>query len=69
LLSLFVRQRLTMLVSKETARDLVPLAELIEAGKLTPTIDQTFPLDQAQEAMRHLEAGRVKGKVAITVAG
>lgn len=69
LLSLFVRQRLTMLVNKETARDLEPLTELIDSGKLTPSIDTTFPLERAQEAMRRLEAGEVKGKLAIRIAG
>jgi NADPH:quinone reductase-like Zn-dependent oxidoreductase len=68
LLSLFVRQRLKMFANKETAQDLAPLKELIEAGELTPTIDRTYPLERAQEAMRLLEAGKVKGKVAITVA-
>ena len=66
-LSLFVRQRLTMLASKEHYADLEPLTELIEAGKITPSIDRTYPLDEAQEAMRHLEAGQVRGKVAIVI--
>ena len=30
-------------------------------------IDRSYPLDQAPEAMRHLVAGQVRGKVAITV--
>ena len=44
-------------VAKERASDLERLAELIEAGKVTPSIDRTYPLDQVPEAMRHLEAG------------
>jgi NADPH:quinone reductase-like Zn-dependent oxidoreductase len=67
LLSLFVRQRLTMLVSKERASDLERLTPLIEAGKITPSVDRTYPLDQVPEAMRHLESGQVRGKVAITL--
>jgi NADPH:quinone reductase-like Zn-dependent oxidoreductase len=63
----FVRQRLTMLVCRENAADLERLAELVDAGTLTPALDRTFPLDQVQDAMRYLEAGRVRGKVAITV--
>ena len=62
-----MRQRLTMLASKERASDLERLTELIEAGTVTPSIDRTYPLDQVQEAMRHLEAGNVRGKVAITI--
>ncbi|MGH3505612.1 MAG: NAD(P)-dependent alcohol dehydrogenase [Nocardioidaceae bacterium] len=67
LLSLFVRQRLTMLASKERAGDLERLSPLIEAGKVVPSIDRTYPLDRVAEAMRHLEAGDVRGKVAITI--
>jgi len=67
LVSLFVRQRLTMLASKERASDLERLAEHIEAGRLTPTIDRTYSLSEVPDAMRHLEAGHVRGKVAITI--
>src|SRR4029079_9312116 len=42
-LSVFVRQRLTMLASKEHHADLEPLAELIEAGRVTPSIERTYP--------------------------
>ena len=56
-----------MLASKERASDLERLAELIEAGTVTPSIDRTYPLEQVPEAMRHLEAGQVRGKVAITI--
>ncbi len=65
-LSLFVRQRLTMLVSKEDGPDLEALTELIEAGSVTPMVDRTYPLDQAQDAMRQLEAGLVRGKIVVS---
>ena len=67
LLSPFVRQRLTMLASKERASDQERLTPLIEAGTVTPSIDSTYPLDRVPEAMRHLETGRVRGKVVITI--
>jgi NADPH:quinone reductase-like Zn-dependent oxidoreductase len=66
-LSRFVRQRLTMFVAKQRARDLERLTDLIEAGKVAPCVDRTYPLDGAAEAMRLLEAGKVRGKVAITI--
>jgi NADPH:quinone reductase-like Zn-dependent oxidoreductase len=66
-LSLFVSQRLTMLASKERASDQEVLTDLIEAGKVTPTIDRTYPLDSVPDAMRHLETGEARGKIAITV--
>jgi len=67
ILSRFVRQRLRPLVSKERREDLVVLKDLIEAGKVTPVIDRTYPLSEAPEAMRHLEAGHARGKIVITV--
>jgi len=65
--SLFVRPRLTMLASKERATDLERLAEYLDAGTVTPSVDRTYPLDQVPDAMRHLEDGHVRGKVAITI--
>jgi 2-desacetyl-2-hydroxyethyl bacteriochlorophyllide A dehydrogenase len=66
-LSPFIRQRLAMKVPKEHHADLQRLAELIEAGELTPFVDKTYPLHQAADAMRHLEAGHARGKIVITV--
>lgn len=65
--SMFVRQRLTGLLCKERSDDFETLAELIVAGKLTPSIGKSFPLDQVAQAMRALEGGAVCGKVAIFV--
>jgi NADPH:quinone reductase-like Zn-dependent oxidoreductase len=65
-LSPFLRQRLTMLASKERGTDLGPLTDLIDAGALTPTLERVYPLEQAADALRHLEAGSVRGKLAIT---
>jgi NADPH:quinone reductase-like Zn-dependent oxidoreductase len=67
LLSALVRQRLRPLVSKERRADLLVLKELIEAGKVTPVIDRTYPLHEAPEAIRYLEQGHARGKVVITV--
>lgn len=66
-LSPFVRQRLTMFFGKVNAVDLERLTELMEAGAVTPSLDRTFPLDRVEEAMAYLVAGKVRGKVAITV--
>jgi len=66
-LSPLLRQRLTMVTAKQSAIDLERLAELIEAGTVTPSIDRTYPLDQVPAAMRYLEAGNARGKVVITI--
>jgi NADPH:quinone reductase-like Zn-dependent oxidoreductase len=67
LLSVFVKQRLALLVSKESAGDYARLTDLIEAGRLVPSIDRTYPLEDAPLAVRQLEAGHVRGKIAITI--
>jgi NADPH:quinone reductase-like Zn-dependent oxidoreductase len=66
-LSPFVRQRLTIRFPKETHVDIERLVELIEAGQLTPVIDRTYELAAAADAMRHLEAGHARGKIAIAI--
>jgi NADPH:quinone reductase-like Zn-dependent oxidoreductase len=66
-LSRFVGQRLRMLSSKPRQRDLQALRELIEAGKLTPVIDRTYPLAEVPEAIRQLLQGHGRGKIVITV--
>lgn len=65
-LSPFVKQRLLMLVSTESGSDLEALTELIEQGSVTAAIDRTYPLEQAADALRHLERGDVRGKLVIT---
>ena len=66
-LSPFLRQRLTMVTPRQRPADLDRLTELIQAGTITPSIGATYPLDQVPEAMRHLEAGDARGKIAITI--
>ena len=66
-LSPFVGQRLTILGPKEHYTVLERLTELIENGQLVPVIEQTYPLSDMPDAMRHLQAGRARGKLVITV--
>lgn len=63
----FVPQSLKMLLAAERSQDLEQLSGFIADGQLTPCLERTFPLDQAAAAMRHLESGNVRGKVAITL--
>jgi NADPH:quinone reductase-like Zn-dependent oxidoreductase len=43
------------------------LKELLQAGKLTPVIDSTYPLSEAREALRHMIEDETMGKVIIKV--
>jgi NADPH:quinone reductase-like Zn-dependent oxidoreductase len=67
LLSLFVRQTLSMLASKENAKDLSELRDRIETGEVTPAIDRTYPLSEAADAIQYVSEGRARGKVVIAV--
>jgi NADPH:quinone reductase-like Zn-dependent oxidoreductase len=65
--SMFVSQRLTMLASKERHTDLEALRPFLENGQVTPVIDRTYTLAEVPAAMKHLEAGLARGKIAITI--
>jgi NADPH:quinone reductase-like Zn-dependent oxidoreductase len=66
-ISPFLRQRLAMHTTKERATDLDPLTQLIQAGRLVPSLERTFPLEQVPDALRQLASGTVRGKVAIAL--
>ena len=68
LLSPFVEPEAGHVRRTENHEDLIVLTELIEAGKVTPAIDRTYPLAEAAEAIRYLRDGHARGKVVITVA-
>ncbi len=67
LLSMFVGQKLGTFIAKQNGQDLVALAELIEAGMITPVIGTTLPLEEVPTAIRYLAEGHARGKVVITV--
>ncbi len=66
-LSLFVRKQRPPFYAPVRKRDLVDLKKLIEAGKVTPVIDRTYPLSETGDAMGYIGEGHARGKVAITV--
>jgi NADPH:quinone reductase-like Zn-dependent oxidoreductase len=49
------------------ADDVETLKGLIAAGKLKPVIDRRFRLGEVVDALRHVDTGRARGKVVITV--
>jgi NADPH:quinone reductase-like Zn-dependent oxidoreductase len=60
-------QRLLAFLAHQDKADLVMLRELVEAGKLTPVIDRTYPLSETAEAIRYLETGHARAKVVVTL--
>ena len=67
LLNPFVRERLAVFVTKENGADLATLAGMIASGQVRPVIDRTYPLAEAAEALRYLEAGHARGKIILAV--
>jgi NADPH:quinone reductase-like Zn-dependent oxidoreductase len=63
-----VRERLRLIPHEQKREQLLTLTGLIEAGKLTPVLDRTYPLAGTAEALRRVEQGHARGKVVITVA-
>jgi NADPH:quinone reductase-like Zn-dependent oxidoreductase len=67
LLSRFGSRKMLPFLAEFSNADLIVLKELIEAGKVTPVIDRTYPLSETAEAIRYIEEGHARGKVVITV--
>jgi len=69
MISMTGKKKMGNLLKKSNKKDLVVLKEFLEAGKITPVIDRTYPLAEVPEAIRNLENGHARGKVVITVPG
>jgi len=63
----FVRQRLTMFISKEHHSWMETLATYLESGAVVPAIDGRFRLDETADALRRLEEGHTSGKSVIVI--
>jgi NADPH:quinone reductase-like Zn-dependent oxidoreductase len=61
-----LRQRVTFFMAGGGPEDLVFLKDLIEAGKLRPVVERTYPLAEAREAVRYVGTGQARAKVVIT---
>jgi NADPH:quinone reductase-like Zn-dependent oxidoreductase len=67
LASLGASQKVVFFVAKFNREDFVVLQELLEAGKVTPIIDRTYPLSEVSAALSYLGEGHARAKVVITV--
>lgn len=53
--------------ASKTNRDLAFLGELFDQGKVTPVVDNVFPLAKTADAFRHYESGNFVGKIVVFV--
>jgi NADPH:quinone reductase-like Zn-dependent oxidoreductase len=60
-------KKIRVLAVRPNIEDLDFMKELIEAGKVTPVIDRTYPLSEVPEAMGYVGKGHAQGKVVISV--
>ena len=67
LASLRARQKVVFFIAKMPWEDLTLLAELLEAGTLTPVIERRYELSQVREALAYLGEGHAQGKLVITI--
>jgi NADPH:quinone reductase-like Zn-dependent oxidoreductase len=65
--SRFRSQTTKFFVAKITTEHLSLMRELIEAGKVRPVVERTYPLSEAADALAHLGEGHARGKIVITV--
>ncbi len=66
--SMFLRQRLAMLVGFVKPEPLQALADILGQPGVTPAVDRVFPLEEAADAMHTLVSGQVRGKLVLRVA-
>ncbi len=65
-LARFVKQLRGPGLPMPTRKDaMAVLREFLEAGKITPIIDSTYPLSEVREAFRHMIEDELQGKVII----
>jgi NADPH:quinone reductase-like Zn-dependent oxidoreductase len=60
-------QKMGNILAKPNQMDLAFIKDLLEAGKVKPVIDRSYPLSQLPDAIRYLEEGHARGKVVITM--
>jgi NADPH:quinone reductase-like Zn-dependent oxidoreductase len=57
----------SMGIAKVNQEDLVTLGELLKDGKLAPSIDRRYPLNETADALRHIAEQHAQGKIVIEI--
>lgn len=65
--ALFSSKRCGFIAVKPVASDFAQIASWIDGGKLTSSVDATFPLAELPTALARARSGEVRGKIAITI--
>jgi len=60
--------RYSFLFMRSSGAQLDEITKLIDTEVLRPIVDRAYPFDEAPQALAHVEGGRTKGKVVITMA-
>jgi NADPH:quinone reductase-like Zn-dependent oxidoreductase len=67
IVSMFVRQQAGLSLKTQNSADLEVLKALVEAGKVTPVIGGTYPLERTPAAIEHVAQGHARGTVVISM--
>lgn len=62
----FISQRVRPVFAKSSGEDLAAIAELIDAGKITPRLEKVYAFEDFAQACLRLEGNHVGGKLVIT---
>jgi NADPH:quinone reductase-like Zn-dependent oxidoreductase len=68
LASMVVKQQARPTVKTQNLDDLIALRALVEAGKVRPVIDSTYPLARTAQAIERVVAGHARGTIVIAIA-
>ena len=65
--SRFVGEKFITYIAAFNQKDVMTLADLMQAGKIKPVIDRTYKLSEVSKALWYLQEGHARGKVVIAL--
>ncbi len=60
-------RKLVFFVCKPTRANLAALRELVEEGKVSPSVDRVYPLDEVADALQAMGEGHTQGKLVVRI--